>query len=236
MYSSEGKHIAEQLVEKYAPLVKKIAYHMSARLPNEIHIDDIIQAGLIGLLSAGEQYDPGQGAQFETYATIRIRGAILDEVRRSDWAPKSVHKKARDLSAAIAEIERSTGRDARDMEVAQYMGISLEEYYQILSDSNSCRMLSFDNLVSDDSQSMGIFEDQHQNVVNDVLYDEFKQRLSQEIAGLPERERMVMSLYYDTEMNLKEVGSLMGVSESRVSQLLSQAQLRLRARLDSVIE
>ncbi len=232
MYSSQGKHIADQLVEKYAPLVKKIAYHMSARLPADIHIDDIIQSGLIGLLSAGKNYDPKQGAQFETYATIRIRGAILDEVRRSDWAPKSVHKKARDLSASIQEIERRTGRDARDIEVAQEMGISLDEYYQILMDGNSCRMLSFDDLGSDDTHSLGIFEDRQQNVVNEVLEDELQQRLAQAIAGLPERERMVMSLYYDTEMNLKEVGLLMGVSESRVSQLLSQAQLRLRARIN----
>ncbi|MCU7940666.1 MAG: RNA polymerase sigma factor FliA [gamma proteobacterium symbiont of Bathyaustriella thionipta] len=232
MYSSEDKQIADQLVEKYAPLVKKIAYHMSARLPADIHIDDIIQSGLIGLLDAGKHYDPKQGAQFETYATIRIRGAILDEVRRSDWAPKSVHKKARDLTATIQEIERRTGRDARDVEVAQEMGISMNEYYQILKDGSACRMLSFDDLGADDAQSMGVFEDRQQNVVNKLLEDEFHQHLSQAIAGLPERERMVMSLYYDTEMNLKEVGLLMGVSESRVSQLLSQAQLRLRARIN----
>ncbi|NOQ78414.1 MAG: FliA/WhiG family RNA polymerase sigma factor [Gammaproteobacteria bacterium] len=232
MYSSEGKQIADQLVERYAPLVKKIAYHMSARLPADIHIDDIIQSGLIGLLDAGKNYDPKQGAQFETYATIRIRGAILDEVRRSDWAPKSVHKKARDLSATIQEIERRTGRDARDVEVAQEMGISMSEYYQILKDGSACRMLRFDDLGTDDTQSLGIFEDRRQNVVDEILEDEFHQRLSQAIAGLPERERMVMSLYYDTEMNLKEVGLLMGVSESRVSQLLSQAQLRLRARIN----
>lgn len=231
MYTPEGKQLADQLVEKYTPLVKKIAYHLSARLPADIHIDDIIQSGLIGLLDASKHYDPSQGAQFETYATIRVRGAILDEVRRSDWAPKSVHKKARDLSAAIQEIERKTGRDARDIEVAQHMGISIDEYYAILNDSSSCRMLSFDDLETDDTQSLGMFEDKHSNVMSQVLNDEFQQRLSQAIAGLPERERMVMSLYYDTEMNLKEVGMLVGISESRVSQLLSQAQLRLQARM-----
>ena len=231
MYTSEGKQLADQLVQKYTPLVKKIAYHLSARLPADIHIDDIIQSGLIGLLDASKHYDPKQGAQFETYATIRIRGAILDEVRRSDWVPKSVHKKARDLSAAIQEIERKTGRDARDIEVAQEMGITIDEYYTILKDSSSCRMLSFDDLDTDDTQSLGMFEDKHSNVVSQVLDDEFQQRLSQEIAGLPERERMVMSLYYDTEMNLKEVGMLVGISESRVSQLLTQAQLRLQARM-----
>ncbi|MCP3851032.1 MAG: RNA polymerase sigma factor FliA [Gammaproteobacteria bacterium] len=231
MYSSEGKEIAEQMVEKYAPLVKKIAYHMSARLPADIHIDDIIQSGLIGLLDAGKHYDPSQGAQFETYATIRIRGAILDEVRRSDWAPKSVHKKARDLASTIQDIERRTGRDARDVEVAREMGISITDYYQILKDSSSCRMLSYDDLGTDDTQSLGIFEDKQNNVVDEVLGEEFHQRLSLAIAGLPERERMVISLYYDTEMNLKEVGTLIGISESRVSQLLSQAQLRLRARI-----
>ncbi|MDX2503198.1 MAG: RNA polymerase sigma factor FliA [Gammaproteobacteria bacterium] len=232
MYTPEGKQLADQLVEKYTPLVKKIAYHLSARLPADIHIDDIIQSGLIGLLDASKHYDPRQGAQFETYANIRIRGAILDEVRRSDWVPKSVHKKARDLAAAMQEIELRTGRDARDIEVAQEMGISMEEYYQILKDSSSCRMLSFDELDTDDTQSLGMFEDRQSDVVTEVLDEEFRQRLSQAISGLPERERMVMSLYYDTEMNLKEVGKLIGISESRVSQLLSQAQLRLRARLN----
>ncbi len=231
MYTPEGKQIAEQLVKKYAPLVKKIAYHLSARLPADIHIDDIIQSGLIGLLDASKHYDPEQGAQFETYATIRIRGAILDEVRRCDWVPKSVHKKARDLSAAMHVIELRTGRDARDIEVAQEMDISMEEYYQILKDSNSCRMLSFDDLDTDDTHSLGMFEDRQSNVVSEVLDEEFRNHLSQAIAGLPEREKMVMSLYYDTGMNLKEVGTLIGISESRVSQLLSQAQLRLKARM-----
>ena len=232
MYSSEGKQIADQLVEKYVPLVKRIAYHMSARLPADIHIDDIIQSGLMGLLHAGKNYDPKLGAQFETYASIRIRGAILDEVRRSDWVPKSVHKKTRDLTAAIQQIENRTGRDAHDIEVAQEMGINMDEYYRILKDGSSCRMLSFDDLRSDDTQSPDIFEDQQQNVMNEVLEDEFRQRLSLAIARLPEREKMVMSLYYDTEMNLKEVGMLMDISVSRVSQLLSQAQLRLRARIN----
>lgn len=232
MYTSEGKQLAGQLLEKYTPLVKKISYHLVGRLPADIHIDDIIQSGLIGLLDASKQYDPKQGAQFETYATIRIRGAILDEVRRSDWAPKSVHKKARDLTAAMQEIERRTGRDARDIEVAQEMGIGMDEYYQILKDGNTCRMLSFDDLESDDTQSLGIFEDRQSNVVSDIIEEEFKQDLARAITELPEREKMVMSLYYDTEMNLKEVGVLMGVSESRVSQLLSQAQLRLRSKLE----
>lgn len=232
MYTAEGKQLAEQLVEKYAPLVKKIAYHLSARLPADIHIDDIIQSGLIGLLGASKQYDPRQGAQFETYAAIRIRGAMLDEVRRSNWAPKSVHKKARDLTAAMQEIERRTGRDPRDIEVAQEMGIGIDEYYQILKDSSACRMLSFDDLESDDTQSLGIFEDRQSNVVSELLDEEFQQQLSAAISDLPEREKMVMSLYYDTEMNLKEVGLLIGVSESRVSQLLSQAQLRLRSKIN----
>ncbi len=192
----------------------------------------IIQSGLIGLLDASKHYDPSQGAQFETYATIRIWGTILDEVRRSDWVPKSVHKKARDLTSAIAEIERRTGRDARDIEVSQELGVSLDEYYNILQDSSSCRMLSFNDLDADDTQSLGMFEDRHSNVVSDVMDEEFKQRLSHAIASLPERERMVMSLYYDTEMNLKEVGALIGISESRVSQLLSLAQLRLVARMN----
>lgn len=143
-----------------------------------------------------------------------------------------MHKKARDLTAAMQEIERRTGRDPRDIEVAQEMGIGIDEYYQILKDSSACRMLSFDDLESDDTQSLGIFEDRQSNVVSELLDEEFQQQLSAAISDLPEREKMVMSLYYDTEMNLKEVGLLIGVSESRVSQLLSQAQLRLRSKIN----
>ena len=137
------------LVEKHSELVKRIAYHLMSRLPASVVADDLIQAGLLGLLDAAEHYDAAQGAAFETYATIRIRGAMLDELRRNDWAPKSIHKKARDVMAAIQKIENRTGRDARNSEVASEMGLSLAEYHQILQETNSCRILNFGDLGVD---------------------------------------------------------------------------------------
>ena len=222
-----------QLVERHAPLVKRIAHHLMARLPASVQVDDLIQAGLIGLLDAGKHYNSSLGAQFVTYATIRVRGAMLDEVRRSDWVPKSVHKKARDVAAAIHEIETKTGRDAKDIEVAQHLGLSLEEYHKILWENSTSKVLNIEDLDTEDTTGVSLFEDANSNVVSDIIEEEFKQRLSAEILNLPERERLVMSLYYDTEMNLKEVGRLMDISESRVSQMLNQAQHRLKARLNN---
>ncbi len=232
MYSQDKASYNEHLINTHAPLVKKIAYHLMARLPASVQVDDLIQAGLIGLLDAGKHYDVSQGAQFHTYATIRIRGAMLDEVRRSDWAPKSVHKKARDVADAIHEIECKTGRDAKDIEVAVLLGISLDEYYKILLDNNSSKVLNIEDLDTQETTGISIFEDKNSNVVSSLIEQEHREKLSLEISKLPERERLVMSLYYDTEMNLKEVGRLLDISESRVSQLLTQAQQRLKVRLE----
>jgi RNA polymerase sigma factor FliA len=229
MYSSSPA-FNDKLIESHAPMVKRIAHHLIARLPASVQVDDLIQAGLIGLLDAGKHYDASQGAQFDTYATIRVRGAMLDEVRRSDWIPKSIHKKNRDVATAIHKIESRTGRDARDTEVAMELELTLDEYYKILSNSNSAKLLNFNDLDVDDVGSLSVFEDQNSNVLSDLIDQETQRKLSEEILKLPERERLVMALYYDTEMNLKEVGKLMDISESRVSQLLSQAQLRLKSR------
>ncbi|MFK5986308.1 MAG: RNA polymerase sigma factor FliA [Pseudomonadota bacterium] len=229
MYKSPP-NFNDRLVESHAPMVKRIAYHLMARLPASVQVDDLIQAGLIGLLDAGKHYDPSQGAQFDTYATIRVRGAMLDEVRRSDWIPKSVHKKARDVAAAIHEIESKTGRDARDIEVAMELELTLDEYYKILANNNSAKLLNLGDLDINDVGSLGVLEDHKTNLLGNLIDQETKKKLGLEVLKLPERERLVMALYYDTQMNLKEVGKLMDISESRVSQLLSQAQLRLKSR------
>jgi RNA polymerase sigma factor for flagellar operon FliA len=229
MYS-QSADFNDKLVASHAPMVKKIAYHLMARLPASVQVDDLIQAGLIGLLDAGKHYDPSQGAQFETYATIRVRGAMLDEVRRSDWIPKSVHKKARDVAKAIHDIEARTGGDARDVEIAMELELTLDEYYKILADNRSAKLLNLDDLDVDDVGSLGVFEDRSSNLLGDLIDQEKHQKLSDEVLKLPERERLVMALYYDTEMNLKEVGKLLDISESRVSQLLSQAQNRLKSK------
>lgn len=222
---------SDDLVEQYAPLVKRIAYHLLGRLPEHIQVDDLIQAGMIGLLDAARHYDASQGASFETYASIRIRGAMLDELRRNDWAPKSVHRKARDAAEAVRRVEADTGRDASDKEVAREMGISLDEYHQILLDASTSRVANFDDLGMDESTVADGSPESEPAPLRAVQNERFAASLAEAIATLPERERLVLSLYYDKELNLKEIGAVLNVTESRVSQLLSQAYLRLRARL-----
>ncbi|MEK6749279.1 MAG: RNA polymerase sigma factor FliA [Pseudomonadota bacterium] len=220
-----------EVINNYAPLVKRIAYHLMARLPASVLVDDLIQAGMVGLLEASRNYQPQLGASFETYAGIRIRGAMLDELRRNDWAPKSVHRKTRELAEVVRNIEAKTGRDARDVEVAEAMGISLDDYYKILQDSTTARMFGFEEIgVDEEAVETGMIE-AGSEPFEDIQNLRFRQRLTEAIAGLPEREKMVVTLYYDSEMNLREIGSVLGVSESRISQLLSQALIRLRARM-----
>lgn len=234
MYSkAQAQDARHQLIERHAPLVKRIAYHLLARLPANVQVDDLIQAGMLGLLEASTKYDAGKGASFETYAGIRIRGAMLDEVRKGDWAPRSVHRNTRMVSDAIRKIEGRTGRDAKDQEVAAELGLSLEDYYGILSDTLGSRLFSFDDLLQD-SEPGGVREDTASNQLEpsrDLEDERFQAALVDAIANLPERERLVLSLYYDEELNLKEIGEVLGVSESRVSQLHSQCAARLRARL-----
>jgi len=221
----------DELVRKHAPLVKRIAYHLMSRLPPTVQIDDLVQSGMIGLLEASRNYDAAQGASFETYAGIRIRGAMLDEIRKGDWAPRSLHRKVREISKVVAEIEAECGRDARDAEVAQRLGMELNQYYQTLQDASSHKVFSFEDLPSkDEVLSEGLFEripEPSENVEKEM----FKKALAQAIASLPERERLVMSLYYKEELNLRETGEVMGVSESRVCQIHSQALIRLKARM-----
>ncbi len=219
-------------VEDYAHLVKRIAHHMMMRMPASVQVDDLIQAGMVGLLEAASKYDLSKGASFETYAGIRIRGAIVDEMRRGDWAPRSVHRNARRLQQAINAVEHREGRDATDQEIALEMGVSVNEYHDMLQDSASCRLFSYEEATGEDGSYL------ERSIANvnpgpsaGVEKNALKKALAEAISQLPEREKLVLALYYDEELNLKEIGQIIGVSESRVSQIHGQATQRLKSRL-----
>ncbi len=231
MYASTRPHNQDDLVEKHAPLVKRIACHLINRLPASVQLEDLIQAGMIGLLEASRNYDETQGASFETYAGIRIRGSMLDEIRKNDWAPRSVHRKARMVAEAVREIEHTQGRDARDTEIAESLGMSLDEYYKILQDNCYHKVLSFEDMGHGDDSMLDNMTDGGPGILDGLQKEDMQRVISEAIASLPERERLVMALYYDDELNLREIGAVMGVSESRVSQIHSQAVIRLQARM-----
>jgi RNA polymerase sigma factor for flagellar operon FliA len=221
-----GRRAADALVERHAGLVKRIAYHLAGRLPPNVEVDDLVQAGMIGLLEAAGHYSADRGASFETYAGIRIRGAMIDTLRKLDWAPRSVHRKAREAASATRMIEEREGREARDVEIAAALGVGLEEYHQIVRDAATCHLTS-----PDDSTAAAEFADHAADPARETERGTMRTAVAGAIAGLPERERLVMSLYYDDELNLKEIGAVLGVSESRVCQLHGQALVRLRSRL-----
>ena len=231
MYAENGAPTPDDVVTQYSPLVKRIAYHLMSRLPPSVQADDLIQAGMIGLLEASRNYDATQGASFETYAGIRIRGAMLDEIRKGDWAPRSLHRKMRQVAEAIRVIEGNESRDARDSEVADHLGIGIQEYHQILKDASGHKVFSFEELVAGDETIAGGMGGANSEPIDDIERQEFKADLATTIAGLPERERLVMSLYYDEELNLREIGEVLNVSESRVCQIHSQALMRVKSRM-----
>ena len=234
MYTATQPAInANDLVEQHASLVKRIGCHLINRLPASVQLEDLIQAGMIGLLEASRNYDAAQGASFETYAGIRIRGSMLDEIRKNDWAPRSVHRKAREVAAAVREIENEYGRDARDTEIAESLDMTLEDYYKILQDNSYHKILSFEDMGTGDDSMLDNVSNCDPGILDGLQREDVRRIVSGAIAGLPERERLVMALYYDEELNLREIGAVMGVSESRVSQIHSQAVIRLQARMSN---
>ena len=217
-------------LEEYTPLVKRIAHHLVAKLPSYIQLDDLVQAGMIGLIEAARKFDDSKGASFVTYAGIRIRGSMLDEVRKGDWTPRSVHRNSRRVAKAKREIEHTNGREARVQEVADKLGVSLEEYHHFVHDSNHSRIVAFEDLGLNEA----IITNTHAsmpNPIEGVQKADFTASLSAELAKLSDREKLVVALYYDEELNLREVGEVLGVSESRVSQIHSQAMARLQGRM-----
>ena len=222
-----------QLVERHAPLVKRIAHHLIARLPASVLVDDLIQSGMIGLLEAARNFDGSKGASFETFAGIRIRGAMLDEIRKGDWTPRSVHRNGRAITEAISQVESETGRDARDSDIADKLNVSLQDYHQMLNEVNAGKLVGIEDLGVSEDVITAPTNQGNDLPLEDLMQGAFQKALAQAITTLPEREAIVLSLYYDEELNLREIGEVLDVSESRVSQIHSQAMLKLKAKMQS---
>jgi RNA polymerase sigma factor FliA len=222
---------ASMIVEKHAELVRRIAHHLAAKLPASVEIDDLIQAGMLGLIEAAKNFQSDQGAAFETYASIRIRGAMIDEIRRGDWVPRSVHRRYRDVVAATRAVEQATGRAATSQEVAQQLGVSMADYHAMLEDASRGQLLSLDAHAEEHDGEPRLASADGATPARALEQAEFRGALGEAIGFLPEREQLVLSLYYEQEMNLREIGAVLSISESRVCQIHGQAMLRLRSRL-----
>ena len=231
MYTPSGLNDKDQCLREYAPLVKRIAHQLMTRLPHSVQIDDIIQAGMIGLLDAANRYDELHGAQFETYASQRIRGAMLDELRAADWLPRSLRREMRSIETAISHLQQRLGRPPNETEIAGELEVPLAEYQQMLSESRGAQLVYYEDFQDDDEHD-DFFErfefSDNANPMELLADDRFKTELARAIDNLPERERMLMGMIYEQEMNLRDIGEVLGVGESRVSQLHSQAVARLR--------
>lgn len=234
MYTAQGTLDRDSAIQRYGPLVRRVAHQLIARLPPNVEIDDLVQAGMIGLFDALTRYEASGGAQFETFAMQRVRGAMLDELRGADWLPRSVRKAQRGIEQALRRLEQRLMRPPTESEVADELGVTLDAYHRILGDARGSQLVYLDDLGDRESED-GFLERHIPNAREDMLEmlrdDRFRDDLVEAIGRLPERERLVMGMYYEQDMNLKEIGAVLGVTESRVSQLHSQAVARLRVQL-----
>jgi RNA polymerase sigma factor for flagellar operon FliA len=234
MYTAKGKADKNSLLTEHMPLVKRLAHQMKAKLPPSVEVDDLIQAGMIGLLDAINRYEDNHGAQFETYAVLRIRGAMVDELRSNDWMPRSTRQNMRKVESAMQALQQQLGRPPSESEVAKALKLSLADYQDMLGDSGGHQLLYFEDF-HDSEEGNDSFLDRYavddEDPLKALLETDFRQAVIDAIDALPPREKILMGLYYEEELNLKEIGAVMGVSESRVSQLHTQAVARLRTYL-----
>lgn len=233
MYTSTGTQNRQGWVEQYAPLVKRIAHHIMAKLPASVEVDDIIQAGMMGLMDAVSRYEETQGAQFETYAAQRIRGAMLDELRSCDWLPRGIRKNMRTIEKAMHSLEQKLGRQPSEQEIAKQLEMPLADYQQMLQEARGHQLVYYEDYSDGDDEH---FLDRHAghshpSPLENLVEEDMRERLIAAIEDLPEREKLMMGLYYEQDLNLREIGEILGVSESRVCQLHTQAIARLRAML-----
>jgi RNA polymerase sigma factor for flagellar operon FliA len=230
------------LMAEYAPLVKFLANRIAMRLPPNVSVDDLISAGSLGLLDAIEKFDPRREVQLKTYAECRIKGAILDELRSMDWMPRSIRKRVREMEQATAEVEQKLRRPARDSEIAGELGIDLDTYYDMLDAAQDLEVLSLDAYVDGPQDHCGS-ERSHKSLirgeddpVDHVMTQELKEVIARGIKALSKKEQIVVSLYYYDGLTLKEIGAVMGLTESRISQIHTKAVAKLRSRLRSYFE
>jgi RNA polymerase sigma factor for flagellar operon FliA len=233
MYTKTGALDQDAAVRKYAGMVRRMAHHLLARLPASVELDDMIQAGMMGLMDALTRYEDTHGAQFETYAAQRIRGAMLDGLREHDWLPRGVRRAQRRIDKAMQALEHRLGRMPGETEIAQQLEVSLEEYRHLLLEARGAQLVFYEDL-SEGGEGGDFFERNVPDPGLDPLarlHDKrFRKALVAAIEKLPERERMVMGMYYEKEMNLREIAEVLGVTESRICQLHGQAISRLRSR------
>lgn len=243
MYTSQGKMAGSEptdLLKEYAPLVRRLALQLIAKLPANVDLDDLIQAGMMGLLDAGTRYQDDQGAKFETYASQRIRGAMLDELRANDWVSRGLRQSSRSVAKAVHAQEQKLGRAPNEGEIAQELQLPLEAYQQLLQEIHGCQLVYYEDF--DRNEQENSFLDQQargesrargdsNGPLDQLLESGLRHRLVEAIEAIPERERLLLSLYYEQELNLREIGAVMEVSQSRVCQLHSQVISRLRASL-----
>jgi RNA polymerase sigma factor for flagellar operon FliA len=235
MYTATGTLDTNARITTFAPLVRRMAHHLAARLPSSVQIDDIIQAGMIGLMDAAARFEESQGNQFETYATQRIRGAMLDELRSNDWLPRSTRKSLRRIESAMHKLEQRLGRAPSEIELANELGVPLGEYQSMLQEARGYELLHLEDFSRDDDDDFleRNLPDDRENPFERYKDARFRAALVEAIEHLPEREKLLMGLYYEQELNFKEIAAVLEVSESRICQLHSQAVARLRTKLKS---
>ncbi len=228
----------ERLIMEYAPLVKYIANRVAMRLPPHIEVADLVNAGILGLIDAVEKFDPSKEVKFKTYAEIRIRGAILDELRSMDWIPRSVRKVINQMMNAYHELEQHLGRPARDEEMAEQLGVQMDEFYRLLKQSAGVPLISLDVTMDPEDKRRDILscivDPKSTNAFGVLGLNEVKDSVARAIEDLPEKEKEVISLYYYDELTMKEIGEVLDLTESRVSQIHTKAILRLRVRINNL--
>lgn len=236
MYTATGSIDKEQFVIEFTPLVKRISYHMMSKLPASVQVDDLIQAGMIGLLDAIERYEGSYGRQFESYAAQRIRGSILDELREADWLPRSLRKKMRQVEGAVRRLEQKVGGVPSEQDLADELNMSISEYQEVLQGARGAQLIYYEDFQKEDEDSFldRLCVDPGANPLDILLDENLRTLLVKAIENLPPREKMVMGMHYEQEMNLREIGEVIGVSESRVCQLHTQAVARLRSRMRNI--